>query len=124
MMVEEMTQLVGEIQALRGAREELLTGLRDEAAGLSRSVSATLDGFHRSRMRLAREAKGQRYAFVVALRDGVAEFRNEFGSDIADVRRVWSRSGSAGAGASKSSHFEKRSGGRGMRRTSHSKGKP
>ena len=123
MLVEDMTQLCGEIRAWRGAREEMVTGLRDEAAGLSRSVSATLDGFRRSRIKLAREAKDQRRAFVVALRDGVADFRQEFASVMADVHRAWTGHPASKSSRTGSEHSGERSRGVG-RRTSHSKGKP
>jgi len=73
-LVEDMTRLVGEIQALRGSRRAFRKELADGES---------------DRQRVAKGAQEERLAFVENLKRTVGEQLQEIRAYIAGARRAW-----------------------------------
>jgi len=81
-LVEDMTRLVGEIQALRGSRR----AFRKE---LTMDVFEMCADFADTHARMAKGAKEERLAFVENLKRTVGEQLQEIRAYIAGARRAW-----------------------------------
>jgi hypothetical protein len=88
-LLEDMTRLSGEIQALRGSREafrkELADGNKDRRMGV---FELAVD-FAGTRARMAKRTKEERLAFLNSLKRNVGAQQWEMKADIAGARRVW-----------------------------------
>ncbi len=85
----DMTRLVGEIRALRDARNKLIEDLTRGAKDLKDAVSAMLANFSNAHAAMARKTKAERMAFLSGLNNAVAGMRKEFAADLAGARLAW-----------------------------------
>jgi hypothetical protein len=92
-LLEDMTRLSGEIQALRGSRrafrEELAEGNRDRQM----DVFEMCADFAGTQARMANRKKAERLAFLNNLKRTVGGQQEELRSDIAAARRAWAGRG-------------------------------
>ena len=79
---DEMTRLVGEIVAVRGARKGFVKDLTQNTAAL-------MAKFHRAHKDMARKTKAERRAAVAHLKKTVGAMRHAFAADLDGARRVW-----------------------------------
>ena len=79
---DEMTRLVGEIVAVRGARQGFVKDL-------TRNTAALMAKFHRAHRDMARKTKAERRADVAHLRKTVGAMRHAFAADLDGARRAW-----------------------------------
>ncbi len=79
---DEMTRLVGEIVALRGARKGFVKDLTHNTAAL-------MDSFHRAHRDMARKTKAERRAGVAHLKKTVGAMRHAFAADLEGARKAW-----------------------------------
>ena len=89
MLTEEMTNLCGEIVAMRTRRGALLKALESESNERREAVSDLCKQFHKARMGMARRTHHERVSFLRHLRHGVNVQRRELRSDLAGVRKAW-----------------------------------
>jgi hypothetical protein len=79
---DEMTRLVGEIVAWRGARKGFVKDLTHNTAALMAS-------FHRAHRDMARKTKAERRAAVAHLKKTVGAMRHAFAADLEGARQAW-----------------------------------
>ena len=79
---DEMTRLVGEIAAVRGARKVFVKDL-------TRNSAALMANFHRAHRDMARKTKAERRANVAHLKKSVGAMRHAFAADLDGARRAW-----------------------------------
>jgi hypothetical protein len=82
-LVEDVTRLVGEIQALRGSRRALLKELSDDNLDMCAHFAGR-------RMQVATRMKEGRLAFLHNLRRTVRGQLRGMRADMAGARRAWS----------------------------------
>ena len=79
---DEMTRLVGEIVAVRGARKGFVKDL-------TKNTAALMAHFHRTHKDMARKTKAERRAAVTHLKKSVGAMRHAFAADLDGARRAW-----------------------------------
>jgi len=79
---DEMTRLVGEIVAVRGARKGFVKDLTQNSAAL-------MANFHRAHKDMARKTKAERRAAVAHLKKTVGAMRHAYAADLDGARRAW-----------------------------------
>jgi hypothetical protein len=79
---DEMTRLVGEIVAWRGARKGFVKNL-------TQNTAAMMASFHRAHRDMARKTKAERRAGVAHLKKTVGAMRHAFAADLEGARRAW-----------------------------------
>ncbi|MFU2207267.1 hypothetical protein [Solidesulfovibrio sp. C21] len=81
-LTDGMTQLCGEIVALRGARKSFVKDICHNGAAMRRS-------FSQAHAEMAAKTKKERRDFVVSLKEKVADLRQGFAADLDGARRAW-----------------------------------
>ncbi len=81
-LTDEMTRLVGDIVATRGAR-------KDFVRALTRGTAAMRARFRRAHTDMARKTRSERRAAINNLKKTVAGMRQEFAADLQGARRSW-----------------------------------
>ena len=76
---DEMTRLVGEIVAVRGARKGFVKDLTQNTAAL-------MANFHRAHKDMARKTKAERRAAVAHLKKTVGDLRHAYAADLDGAR--------------------------------------
>ena len=89
MLTEEMTNLCGEIVAMRTRRGELLKALESESNERRESVADLCKHFHKARVGMGKRMHHDRMSFLRNLRHAVNVQRRELRSDLAGVRKAW-----------------------------------
>jgi len=89
MLTEDMTRLCGEILAMRGMRDSMMTELQSEAKGRNRAVVELCAHFGRARTTMAKRTKNDRVAFLNDLKRSVGAQRRDMRNDLAGARRAW-----------------------------------
>jgi hypothetical protein len=88
-LLEDMTRLSGEIQALRGSRlafrEELAEGNRNR----EKDVAEMCADFSGTQIRAAERMRAGRLAFLKRLKQTVSGQQREMTGDLAAARRAW-----------------------------------
>jgi hypothetical protein len=79
---DEMTRLVGEIVAWRGARKGFVKNL-------TQNTAAMMASFHRAHRDMARKTKAERRAGVAHLKKTVGAMRHAFAADLEGARQAW-----------------------------------
>ena len=92
-LLEDMTRLSGEIQALRGSRRAFRRELSDGNRERQMDVFEMCADFAGSQARMAKQTKGERLAFLKNLKRTVGGQQREMRADIAAARRAWAGSG-------------------------------
>jgi len=81
-LTDDMSRLVGEIVAFRGAR-------RSFVKDLSHGMAAMQAAFRRAHNEMARKTRAERRAAVNHLKKMVGGMRQEFAADIEGASRAW-----------------------------------
>ena len=79
-LLEDMTRLVGEIQALRGSRQAFKKDLAMDVFEMCADFSDT-------HARMAKRTKEERLAFVDNLKQNVAELRRKIRADLDNLKQ-------------------------------------
>lgn len=86
-LTDDMTRLRGEVEALRGARGALMQDLTRGTRDLSTAVAAMRADFTSAHAAMAKQARGEREAFVAALISEVNSLLGAFSQDRDDMAR-------------------------------------
>jgi hypothetical protein len=86
-LTDDMTRLRGEVDALRSDRGALMQELARGAKDLASTVSAMQADFAAAHAAMAKQARGEREAFVAAVIDEVNSLLGEFSRDRNDMAR-------------------------------------
>jgi len=86
-LTDDMTRLRGEVDALRGARGALMNDLTRGARDLTTAVAAMRADFTSAHTAMAKQTRGARKTFVVAVIDEVNSLLGEFSKDRNDMAR-------------------------------------
>ena len=86
-ITNDMTRLRGEIEALRGTRGALMQELARGARDLTKAVAAMRADFASTHAAMAKQTRGERETFVVAVIDEVNSLLGEFSRDRNDMAR-------------------------------------
>jgi hypothetical protein len=96
-LTEDMTQLCGEIHALRHARKAFINDLKQGMTATQAGVAAMRNSFRNARAEMARMTRVERAEFifnlekaVASLKKKVAVLRQEFAMDIKSAHQSWS----------------------------------
>lgn len=92
-LLEDMTRLAGEIQALHGSRRAFRKELSDGNRELQMDVFEMCADFVDTQARGAKRAKEERLTFLKHLKRSVKGLQREMGADLAGARRVWAGTG-------------------------------
>lgn len=92
-LLEEMTRLAGEIQALRGSRRVFQKELADGNRERQMDVFEMCADFADTQARVAKRTKEERLAFLKNLRRTVGGQQREMRADMAAARRAWAGRG-------------------------------
>ena len=92
-LLEDMTRLAGEIQALRGSRHALRRELSNENRERKISVFEMCTDFADTQARVAKRTKAERLAFLSNLKRTVGGQQRNMRVDIAGARRAWAGRG-------------------------------
>ena len=79
MLTDDMTRLVGEIGAMRGAREGFVSDLKDTVSELKDTVSEMQAGFRDAHGEMGERTRADLQAFASRLKDTVSEMQAGFG---------------------------------------------
>jgi hypothetical protein len=88
-LLEDMTRLTEEIQALHESREMLRKELTDGNLERQMDVYEMCADFASTQARVAKRSKAGRLAFLNHLRRTVGGLQRDMGTDLDGVRRVW-----------------------------------
>lgn len=88
-LMDDMSRLAGEIQALHGSRRAFRTELADGNRERQTDVFAMRADFADTQARLATKTKEGRLAFLKSLRRTVGWLQREMAADLAAARRAW-----------------------------------
>ncbi len=88
-LLEDMTRLAGEIQALRGSRRAFRKELADGNRDRQMDVFEMCADFAGTQARAAKRTKEERLAFLKNLKRNVGGQQREMRTDIAAARRAW-----------------------------------
>jgi hypothetical protein len=86
-LTNDMTRLRGEVDALRGVRGALMNDLTRGARDLTTAVAAMRADFTSAHTAMAKQTRGARKTFVVAVIDEVNSLLGEFSKDRNDMAR-------------------------------------
>jgi len=86
-LTDDMTRLRGEVDALRGAREMLMSDLTRGARDLTAAVTAMRSDFTSAHAAMAKQAREERETFVAAVSGEVNSLLGEFSRDRNDMAR-------------------------------------
>jgi len=92
-LLEDMTRLAGEIQALHGSRRAFRKELADGNSDRHMDVFEMCADFAGTQAQLATTAKEERLAFLKNLKRAVGGQQREIRADIAGARRAWAGRG-------------------------------
>jgi hypothetical protein len=92
-LLEDMTRLSGEIQALRGSRRAFRKELSDGNRDRQMDVFEMCSDFAGTQARVAKRTKEERLAFLRNLKRTVGGQQREMRADIAAARRAWAGRG-------------------------------
>jgi len=92
-LLEEMTRLSGEIQALRGSRRAFRKELADVNKDRQMDVFEMCADLADTQARMAERTKAERLAFLKNLKRTVGGQQREMRADIAAARRAWAGRG-------------------------------
>jgi hypothetical protein len=81
-----MTRLCGEIAALRSSRADLMSNLAESREEMQASVAQMVAGFGEARSEMARQTKAELTGFVVRIKEGVAELRQQVAQKQSEIR--------------------------------------
>jgi hypothetical protein len=88
-LLDDMTRLSGEIQALRGGRRAFRKGLEDGTRDRRMDVFEMCADFAGSQGRMADRTKTERLAFLNNLKRAVGGQQRDMRADLAAARRAW-----------------------------------
>jgi hypothetical protein len=88
-LLEDMTRLTEEIQALHGSRRALCKELADGHRERQMDVFEMCADLADTQARMAKRALEERLAFLNSLRRNVGGQQREMRADIAGARRAW-----------------------------------
>lgn len=88
-LLEDMTRLAGEIQALQGSRQAFRKELSDGNRELQMDVFEMCADFVGTQARAAKRTKEERLAFLKNLKRTVRGQQREMRADIAAARHAW-----------------------------------
>ena len=88
-LAQDMARLRGRIEALRGARGELMGAMARTAAKMRDTVAEMRAGFRDAHADMAEKTRSERTSFVSGLRESVNEFRQGVAAEIADCHTAW-----------------------------------
>ena len=86
-LTDDMTRLRGEVDALRGAREMLMSDLTRGARDLTAAVATMRADFTSAHAAMAKQAREERETFVAAVSGEVNSLLGEFSRDRNDMAR-------------------------------------
>jgi hypothetical protein len=86
-LIDDMTHLRGEVEALRGARSVLMQDLTRGARDLTTAVGAMRANFTSAHAAMAKQTRRERETFVAAVIDEVNSLLGEFSEDRNDMAR-------------------------------------
>ena len=89
-LTDAMTQLRGQVEALRRDRQALRTGLQQQERARQAAVEQMCAQFSATRLGMARKTRQERRAFLDNLYGLVNRQRDQMQADLAAARRVWS----------------------------------
>jgi hypothetical protein len=92
-LLEDMTRLSGEIQALRGSRQTFRKELADGNRERERDVAEMCGDFSGTQTRMAERMRAGRLAFLKNLKQTVSGQQRDMRADIAAARRAWAGRG-------------------------------
>jgi hypothetical protein len=92
-LLEEMTRLAGEVQALRGSRRAFRKELADGNRERQMDVFEMCADFADTQARMAGRTKAERLAFLKNLKRTVSGQQRDMRVDIAGARRAWAGRG-------------------------------
>jgi hypothetical protein len=92
-LLEEMTRLAGEVQALRGSRRAFRKELADGNRERQMDVFKMCADFADTQARMAGRTKAERLAFLKNLKRTVSGQQRDMRVDIAGARRAWAGRG-------------------------------
>jgi hypothetical protein len=92
-LLEDMTRLSGEIQALRGSRLAFRKELADGNRNREKDVAEMCADFSGTQTRMAERVRAGRLAFLKRLRQNVSRQQRDTREDIAGARRAWAGRG-------------------------------
>jgi hypothetical protein len=88
-LLEDMTRLSGEIQALRGSRQTFRKELADGNRERQKDVAEMCGDFLGTQTRMAARMRAGRLAFLKRLKQTVSGQQRDMRADIAAARRAW-----------------------------------
>ena len=86
-LIDDMTRLRGEVEALRSARGALMNDLTRGTRDLTTAVAAMRADFTSTHAAMAKQTRGERETFVAAVIDEVSSLLGEFSRDRNDIAR-------------------------------------
>ena len=92
-LLEDMTRLSGEIQALRGSRQTFRKELADGNRERQKDVAEMCGDFLGTQTRMAERMRAGRLAFLKKLKQTVSGQQREMRADIAAARHAWAGRG-------------------------------
>lgn len=92
-LLEDMTRLSEDIQALRGSRRAFRKELADGNKDRQMDVFEMCVDLADTQARMAKRAKAERLAFLNNLKRNVGGQQREMRADIAGARRAWAGGG-------------------------------
>jgi hypothetical protein len=92
-LLQDMTRLSGEIQALRGSRQTFRKELADGNRERERDVAEMCGDFSGTQTRMAERMRAGRLAFLKNLKQTVSGQQRDMRADIAAARRAWAGRG-------------------------------
>ena len=92
-LLEDMTRLAGEIEALRGSRRAFRKELSDGNRERQINVFEMCTDFADTQARMAGRAKAERLATLKNLKRTISGQRRDMRVDIAGARRAWAGRG-------------------------------
>jgi ATP-dependent Clp protease ATP-binding subunit ClpA len=92
-LLEDMTRLSGEIQALRGSRRAFREELAEGNRNREKDVAEMCADFSGTQARAAERTRARRFAFLKRLKQTVSGQQRAMREDIAAARRAWAGRG-------------------------------
>ena len=92
-MTDAMTQLRGEVGALRRDRRAFEKGLQQQGRARHTAVEQMCAQFSAARLGMARKTRQERRAFLDNLQGSVSRQRDHMQADLEAARRVWTGAG-------------------------------
>jgi hypothetical protein len=92
-LLEDMTRLSGEIQALRGSRQTFREELAEGNRNREKDVAEMCADFLGTQTRMAERLREGRHAFLKNLKRTVSGQQREMRADVVAARRAWAGKG-------------------------------